>query len=84
MAGAGFEFYVAAPVSIDLGIRYNAGLTDVFAGHYDITSAADLNAQTAPVSYSAAEGQKVKALSDYVTKSRLSPFSLRVGVSVRF
>ena len=84
MAGAGFEFYVADPVSIDLGVRYNAGLTDVFAGHYDIMSAGDLNAETVPVSYTVAGGQQVKALSDYVTKSRLTPLSLHVGVNIRF
>lgn len=84
MAGVGFEFYVANPVSIDLGIRYNAGLTDVFAGHYDITSANGFSSESAPVTYTVADGQKVKALSDYVTKSRLSPLSLHVGVNLRF
>lgn len=84
MAGAGFEFYVAGPVSIDLGVRYNAGLTDVFAGHYDIGSASQITAETAPVTYSVAGGQEVKALSDYLTKSRLNPFSLHVGVNLKF
>ena len=84
MCGAGFEFYVANPVSIDLGIRYNAGLTDVFTGHYDVTPGMAYNAETAPVTYSAAEGMQVKALTDYVTKSRLSPLSLHIGVNVRF
>lgn len=84
MAGAGFEFYIADPVSVDLGIRYNAGLTDVFAGHYDILPSTQMTEQTAPVTYTAASGQQVKALSDYVTKSRLSPLSLHVGVNIRF
>ena len=83
MAGAGFEFYIADPVSIDLGVCYNAGLTDVFAGHYD-TSGTPINADTAPLTYTVAGGQQVKALSDYVTKSRLSPLSLHVGVNIRF
>lgn len=84
MAGAGFEFYVGGPISIDLGIRYNAGLTDVFAGHYDINSLSSLNAESAPLTYNASEGQDVKALSDYVSKSRLTPLSLHVGINVRF
>ena len=84
MAGAGLEFYIADPVSIDLGIRYNAGLTDVFGGRYDIAPGTQMTAETAPVTYTVAEGQQVKALSDYVTKSRLSPLSLHIGVSVRF
>lgn len=84
MCGAGFEFYIVDPVSIDLGIRYNAGLTDVFTGHYDIASPSAINAETAPVTYSAAEGMQVKALSDYVTKSRLSPLSLHIGINLKF
>ena len=84
MAGAGFEFYIANPVSIDLGIRYNAGLTDVFAGHYDVSSASGYSAESAPVTYTASDGLQVKALSYYFTKSRLSPLSLHVGVNVRF
>lgn len=84
MAGAGLEFYVGGPVSIDLGIRYNAGLTDVFSEHYDINSLSAINSESAPVTYNASEGQNVKALSDYVTKSRLNPLSLHVGINVRF
>ena len=84
MAGAGLEFYVAGPVSIDLGIRYNAGLTDVFTGRYYIDKLSAIKAESAPVTYTVAEGQQVKALSDYVTKSRLNPFSLHLGVNVRF
>lgn len=84
MCGAGFEFYIADPVSLDLGIRYNAGLTDVFAGRYEITDVKEITAESAPVSYTVAEGQQVKALSDYVTKSRLSPLSLHLGINIRF
>ena len=84
IAGVGFEFYVYDPLSIDLGIRYNAGLTDVFTGHYDITLDTKMTAETAPVTYIVAEGQQVKALSDYLTKSRLNPLSLHVGVNIRF
>lgn len=84
MAGVGFEFYIANPVSIDLGIRYNAGLTDVFAGHYDISSANSYSPESVPVTYTVADSQQVKALSDYVTKSRLSPLSLHVGINIRF
>lgn len=84
MCGAGFEFYVYDPVSIDLGIRYNAGLTQCFKGEYDIVSPSEYTAESAPVTYTVADGQQVKALSDYNTKSRLNPFSLHVGVNIRF
>lgn len=84
MCGAGFEFYVYDPVSIDLGIRYNAGLTQCFKGEYDTVSPSEYTAESAPVTYTVAGGQQVKALSDYNTKSRLNPFSLHVGVNIRF
>lgn len=84
IAGVGLEFYIANPVSIDLGVRYNVGLTDVFTGHYDITSASGYSVESAPITYTVADGQQVKALSDYVTKSRLNPLSLHVGVNIRF
>ena len=84
IAGAGFEFYVAGPVSIDLGIRYNAGLTNAFGSKYTINSTSSITAETAPVTYSVKDGLQVKALSDYVTKSHLNPFSLHIGVNVRF
>ena len=82
--GVEFEFYIANPVSIDLSIRYNAGLTDVFACHYGMGLISQLMAETAPLTYTAAYGQHVKALSDYDIKSRLGPLSLHVGVNIRF
>lgn len=84
LAGAGLEFYVGGPVSIDLGVRYNAGLTPVFGKQYNISSTSAITAENAPVTYMVAQGQKVKALSDYVTKSHLNPFTLHIGVNVRF
>ena len=82
--GAGLEFYVAEPVSFVIGVNYNHGLTDVFKGHYNITSTESINAENAPVTYTVADGQQVKALSDYVTKSKFNPLSLHLGVNVRF
>lgn len=84
MCGAGLEFYVYGPLSVDLGVRYNAGLREVFVGRYDITNVAEMNADTAPVTYTASSGQQVRPLCTYVTKSRLNPLSLHVGVNVRF
>ena len=84
LCGVGFEFYVADPVSIDLGIRYNAGLTNVFKGKYDVGAPVDFTNASAPVSYTVAEGTVVKSLGDYTTGSKLSPLSLRIGVNVRF
>lgn len=82
--GAGLEIYVAEPVSFEVGVSYNQAFTNVFKGHYDLSSPDAINAETAPVTYSVAGGQQVKALSDYVTKSRLNPLSLHLGVNIRF
>lgn len=82
--GAGLEFYAAEPVSFVVGVVYSHGLTDVFKGRYNITSTNAINAENAPVTYTVAAGQQVKALSDYVTKSRFNPLSLHLGVNVRF
>lgn len=84
MAGAGLEFYVGGPVSIDLGIRYNAGLTGVFGSKYAMGSTSKMTEENAPATYTVAQGRQVKALSDYVAKSHLNPFSLHIGVNVRF
>ena len=84
MCGAGFEFYAYEPVSFEVGVRYNVGLTQIFQGGYDITSTGEYSAETAPVTYTVAEGTRVRSLADYTTKSRLSPLSLHVGINVRF
>lgn len=84
MCGAGLEFYVYDPVSIDVGVRYNGGLTQSFKGKYDVMSATDVSAESAPATYTVADGTRLKALSDYNTKSRLSPISLHIGVNIRF
>lgn len=82
--GAGLEIFAAEPVSFVVGISYNHGFTDVFKGQYDITSTEAINAENAPVTYTVEGGQQVKALSDYVTKSKFSPLSLHLGVNIRF
>lgn len=84
MCGAGFEFYTYEPVSFVVGVRYNVGLTQVFNGGYDITSIGEYTQETAPVIYTVADGQTVRPLADYTTKSRMMPLSLHVGVNVRF
>lgn len=84
MCGAGFEFYAYEPVSFEVGVRYNAGLTQAFNGRYDITNVSEFTAETAPVTYTVAEGTQTKSLADYTTKSRISPLSLHLGINVRF
>ena len=84
LGGAGLEFYVGGPVSIDLGVRYNAGLTTVFCNQYAIGSTSTFTSENAPVTYTVDKGLQIKAFSDYVTKSHLNPLSFHIGVNVRF
>ena len=84
IAGAGLEFYVGSRVSIDLGVRYNTGLTSVFKNMYDLNSTTSLTSENAPVTYTVTQGQRVNAMSDYVTKSPLNSLSLHIGVNLRF
>lgn len=83
MVGAGVDFRIYGPLWIDLGVRYDIGFTDSFKKGVKI-SGNDVSAGTAPVTYTVAEGTTVRALSNYVTKSTLSPLSLNVGLTVRF
>ncbi|MCH5238300.1 MAG: hypothetical protein J1E95_10980, partial [Muribaculaceae bacterium] len=61
-----------------------AGLTQVFNGEYDVANASEFNADSAPVTYTVADGTAIKSFADYNTKSRLNPLSLHIGVTVRF
>lgn len=93
MCGAGFEFFPYQPVSFVVGVRYEAGMTQLFKGGLKDAGSSYTEA-TAPVTYTAWEkngnnyewvGQtEVKSLADYVKKSRFSPLNLHVGVNIRF
>lgn len=72
LVGVGLEFYFGGPVSIDLGIRYNEGLTTVFDNQYAISSTSTFTSENAPVTYTVAKGQQVRALSDYLKKAILN------------
>ena len=84
MCGAGFEFYAYEPVSFELGVRYNHGLTQVFDGVHSESFSKGVTADNAPVFYTVANGTQVRPLSEYTTKSKLNPLSIHVGVTVRF
>lgn len=84
IVGAGLEFYVAKPVSIELGIRYNPALTDIYKKGFEIASSGKVDSSTAPLTYTVADGQRMKALSDYALKSKLSPLQLHIGLNFRF
>lgn len=84
LVGAGLDFRIYGPLWIDLGIRYNVGFTDVFAKGMKVSPTTAYTADTAPVTYTVADGTQARPLSDYLTKSLMSPLSLNVGLSIRF
>lgn len=81
LLGAGVDFRVYGPLWVNLGVKYDLGFGNTFGKG---TNFAQPTAETVPVSYTVAEGTRVKALSDYVTSGKLSPLALNVGLTVRF
>lgn len=81
MIGAGLDFRIYGPLWVNLGLRYDIGFSDVFAKGTDFSKP---TAENAPVTYTVAEGTRVRALSDYITGGKLSPLSLNIGISLRF
>ena len=80
--GIGAEIGIAGPVSLDLGVRYSMGLTDMYRNSYTISN--PMTVQSAPISYTVAGGEMVRPLTGYMTKSALSQLAIQVGVVVRF
>lgn len=83
LLGAGVNFRIYGPLWIDLDIRYNIGFSDVFKKGSELKGD-KFTEETAPVTYTVAEGTRVKALSNYITKGALNPLALNVGLSINF
>lgn len=81
LIGAGLDFRIYGPLWIDLGIRYDLGLSDAFGKGITFSQP---NADNVPVKYTVADGTTVRSLSDYITSSKLSPLSIDIGLTVRF
>lgn len=81
LLGAGVDFRIYGPLWVNLGVKYDLGFTNTFGKGISFTQP---TAEKVPVSYTVADGTRVKALSDYVTSSKLSPLSLNFGLTVRF
>lgn len=81
MVGAGLDVLIAGPVWLNLGVRYDCGFTNSFKHLYD---GGAYTYENAPVSYTVAEGQEVKPLTGYLNSSKLSPFSIHAGLTIKF
>ena len=82
LAGLGAEFKLYGPLSLDLGIRYNAGFTNIFQNK-DLSGNV-FTADSAPLTYTVAKGSEVRPLSDWFTSSKLSSLSLNLSLIYRF
>lgn len=82
MAGVGAEVHVWGPLSADLTFRYEGAVNNIYkSAKSRITT---FEADNVPVSYTVAQGQKVKSLSDYLTSSKLSRISCAISLIYRF
>lgn len=81
MVGIGAEFRIYKHLAADLSLRYNAGFTNLFTAKY---THSNFTEDSAPISYTVAEGQRVNSLTDYLYKSKIQQPTLRVGLIYRF
>ena len=81
LVGAALDVYIDGPVWLNAGVRYDCGFTNCFKHLY---KGSTYTAENAPVSYTVAEGQKAKPLTGYLNLSKLSPFSVHIGLTFKF
>lgn len=82
LMGAGLEGRISGPLWINVGIKYNLGFNDIFKSSYKEGEVFTM--ENAPVTYTVAESEMVEPFTNYFTKSKLSMFSLNVGLSLKF
>lgn len=82
LAGLGAEFRIYGPISADLSLRYNGGLTNLYKPAItDLTDFSDLNS---PVSYTVKDGEQMKSLTDYLKSSKLSQIGINISLIYHF
>lgn len=93
MAGIGAEVHISGPMSAAVMLRYEGGLNNLFkkyegdlAGPFDPTSSVStpFTAENAPVTYTVADGQRMRSLTDYFTRSKMSRLSCALSLIFRF
>lgn len=82
MAGLGVEYHFWGPLSLAASIRYESSMTNLFKS--SPLNVETITADNAPVTYTVADGQKVKPLTDYLTKSKISRPSCALSLIYRF
>ncbi|MDE6036809.1 MAG: hypothetical protein K2G05_00920, partial [Duncaniella sp.] len=82
LAGIGAEFRVYGPLALDLSLRYNGGLTNLYK--QVITHSDGFTETNSPLTYTVKDGERIKSLTDYVTASKLSQLSVNISLIYRF
>lgn len=80
--GAGLRVWLYGPLSLECGVNYEYGvINQLKSGSF---SADNVTAETAPVTYTVAEGRKVKSFSSVLSTDKLSNLSLNLGLIFSF
>ena len=82
LTGIGAEFKIYGPLAVDLGLRYNKGLTNLYDSAFE--QIGTIGYFDAPVKYIVKEGQQIESLTDYLKTSKLSNMSLKISLLYRF
>ena len=86
LAGAGVEIKVFGPLSVDLGVSYQLGVTDVLgsASQSGALAGGAITEGMAPVTYQVAGGTQVKNLATYLGSVKRQSLKLNVGLVFKF
>ncbi len=82
LVGIGAEFKLYGPLSADLGVRYENGFTNLYKSK--TATGGNFTSETAPLTYTVADGSQMKSLTDYLTTSKLSHLSIGISLICRF
>lgn len=82
LTGLGAEIAVWGPLAADISIRYESGFGNMFKS-VEMTGTT-FTADNAPVTYTVADGQKMRPLTSYFTKSKISRLSCAISLLYRF
>lgn len=82
LLGLGMEARIAGPLWVNVGVKYNAGLSNIYKSTYK--SGEEFTSLNTPLNYVVSEGENANPLTNYLTGSKLSMFTLNVGLSLKF
>lgn len=82
LVGAGVKFNIYGPLSADVSLLYDAGLSNLYKEQTEVGKT--FTAETAPLTYTVKDGSQLKSLTDYLSSSKLSNVSLKLSLIYSF